>query len=43
MSTATIETVGQTASAAPDHPLTPLTADEIRAVRRIVDAHGLLG
>ncbi|MBE1549714.1 primary-amine oxidase [Mycobacterium sp. OAS707] len=43
MSTATVETVDQTASAAPDHPLTPLTADEIRAVRRIVDAHGLLG
>jgi primary-amine oxidase len=43
MSTATIETIDQTASAAPDHPLTPLTADEIRAVRRIVDAHGLLG
>ena len=43
MSTATIETVDQHAPAAPDHPLTPLTADEIRAVRRIVDAHGLLG
>jgi len=43
MSTATVETVDQTASAAPDHPLTLLTADEIRAVRRIVDAHGLLG
>lgn len=43
MSTATIETVDQTASAAPDHPLAPLTADEIRAVRRIVDAQGLLG
>jgi len=43
MSTATVETVDQTASAAPDHPLTPLTADEIRAVRRIVDANGLLG
>ncbi|WP_101952063.1 primary-amine oxidase [Mycobacterium sp. 3519A] len=43
MSTATIATVDQTAPAAPDHPLTPLTADEIRAVRRIVDAHGLLG
>src|SRR5262249_47141794 len=43
MSTATIETVDQTASGAPDHPLTPLTADEIRAVRRIVDANGLLG
>ena len=27
----------------PDHPLTPLSADEIRAARRIVDAHGLLG
>jgi len=27
----------------PDHPLTPLSADEIRAARRVVDAHGLLG
>ena len=26
-----------------DHPLTPLSADEIRAARRIVDAAGLLG
>ena len=43
MSTATIETIDQSVSAAPDHPLTPLTANEIRAVRRIVDAHGLLG
>jgi primary-amine oxidase len=43
MSTATIETVDQTASAAADHPLAPLTADEIRAVRRIADANGLLG
>jgi len=43
MSTATIESVDQTPSAAPDHPLATLTADEIRAVRRIVDAHGLLG
>jgi primary-amine oxidase len=43
MSTATVETVDQSASAATDHPLTPLTADEIRAVRRIVDAHGMLG
>jgi len=43
MSTATIETVDQTGSAAPDHPLAPLTADEIRAVRRIIDAQGLLG
>src|ERR1700760_1350260 len=43
MSTATIETVDQAASEAPDHPLAPLTANEIRAVRRIVDAHGLLG
>jgi primary-amine oxidase len=43
MSTATIDTVGQAASAAPDHPLAPLSADEIRAVRGIVDAHGLLG
>jgi primary-amine oxidase len=43
MSTATIEAADRTASAAPDHPLTPLTADEIRAVRRIVDEHGLLG
>jgi primary-amine oxidase len=43
MSTATIETVDPTGSPAADHPLSPLTADEIRAVRRIVDAHGLLG
>jgi primary-amine oxidase len=43
MSTATIDTVDQTGSAAPDHPLAPLTAAEIRAVRRIVDARGLLG
>ncbi len=43
MSTAIIETADQIDSAAPDHPLIPLTADEIRAVRRIVDAHGLLG
>src|SRR5690242_8405170 len=42
MSTATIETVDRTASAAPDHPLAPLTADEIRSVRRVVEAHGLL-
>ena len=40
---ATIESVDQTPSAAPDHPLAPLTADEIRGVRRIVDAHGLSG
>ncbi len=38
--TATIEPQVTTV---PDHPLTPLSADEIRAVRRIVDAHGLLG
>ncbi len=43
MSTATIRTLDQSGSAVPDHPLTPLSADEIRAVRRIVDAHGLLG
>ena len=40
--TATIETM-DTGSAAADHPLTPLSADEIRAVRRIVDENGLLG
>jgi primary-amine oxidase len=43
MSTATIASVGQTGSAATDHPLTPLSADEIRTARRIVDANGLLG
>jgi primary-amine oxidase len=43
MSTATIDTVDQTGSAAPDHPLAPLSADEMRAVRGVVDAHGLLG
>jgi primary-amine oxidase len=42
MSTATIEPVETAGSATPDHPLTPLSADEIRAVRRIADAHGLL-
>jgi primary-amine oxidase len=43
MSTAAIETLGQTGPAAPDHSLTPLTADEIRAVRRSVDAHNVFG
>src|ERR1700754_270005 len=43
MSTDAIETLGQTGPATPDHPLTPLAADEICAVRRIVDAHNLLG
>ncbi|MCV7290450.1 primary-amine oxidase [Mycolicibacterium wolinskyi] len=39
--TATIEPAQKTD--APDHPLTPLSADEIRAVRRIVADNGLLG
>ncbi|MBS1691837.1 MAG: primary-amine oxidase [Actinobacteria bacterium] len=43
MSTATVETADHTGSAAPDHPLNPLTAGEIRAARRIVDENGLLG
>ena len=43
MSTATIETADRTASPAPDHPLTPLSADEIRAARRILDENDLLG
>jgi primary-amine oxidase len=46
MSTDTIETIDtadQTDSGATDHPLNPLSADEIRAVRRIVDDNGLLG
>ncbi|CAN5272099.1 primary-amine oxidase [soil metagenome] len=43
MSTATIETADRTASPAPDHPLTPLNADEIRSARRILDESGLLG
>ena len=33
----TIDTIDQTASGATDHPLNPLSAEEIRAVRRIVD------
>jgi primary-amine oxidase len=41
--TATIESTDKAVSAAADHPLTPLSADEIRAVRRIVDENGLLG
>jgi len=43
MSTATIEPAADVDAAIPDHPLTPLSADEIRSVRRIVDAAGLLG
>lgn len=43
MSTATIEDPNSTRSAAPEHPLDPLSADEIRAARRIIDEHGLLG
>jgi primary-amine oxidase len=43
MSTATIQSADQTTPAATDHPLNPLSADEIRAVRRIVEEHGLLG
>ncbi len=43
MSTATIETADRTGSPAPDHPLTPLNADEIRSARRIIDENGLLG
>ncbi|OBJ93233.1 tyramine oxidase [Mycolicibacterium conceptionense] len=42
--TATFEKVGAGIdTAAPDHPLTPLSADEIRAVRRIIEENGLLG
>ncbi|KAA0117177.1 primary-amine oxidase [Mycolicibacterium sp. P9-22] len=41
MSTAFVESATNTGI--PDHPLTPLSAEEIRAVRRIVDEHGLLG
>ena len=37
MSTATIESRRPNRLGAPDHPLNPLSADEIRAVRRIVD------
>lgn len=40
--TATIEPVQQQ-NVAPDHPLTPLTADEIRTARRVVADSGLLG
>jgi primary-amine oxidase len=43
MSTATIKFTDQTAPAATDHPLNPLSANEIRAVRGIVEADGLLG
>jgi len=39
----TIDTVDQIGSGPTDHPLNPLSADEIRAVRRIVDDNGLLG
>jgi primary-amine oxidase len=39
----TIDTADQTASGATDHPLNPLSAEEIRAIRRIVDDNGLLG
>ncbi len=41
MSTAFVESATDTGI--PDHPLTPLSAEEIRTVRRIVDEHGLLG
>lgn len=42
--TATLDKPGaQSDTTIPDHPLTPLSADEIREVRRIVGAHGLLG
>ncbi|WNG81184.1 primary-amine oxidase [Mycobacterium sp. ITM-2016-00316] len=40
MSTAFVESAATTGI--PDHPLTPLSAEEIRAVRRIVDERGLL-
>jgi primary-amine oxidase len=43
MSTSTIESVADTAAAVPDHPLNPLSADEIRAVRAIIAENGLLG
>jgi len=43
MSTATFEAATDTAPVTPDHPLNPLSAGEIRAVRRIVEAAGLLG
>lgn len=42
--TATLDKPGtQSDTTTPDHPLTPLSADEIREVRCIVGAHGLLG
>lgn len=41
MSTAFVESATDTGI--PGHPLTPLSAEEIRTVRRIVDEHGLLG
>jgi primary-amine oxidase len=43
MSTAVAEQATDTTPAGPDHPLTPLSADEIRAARRIVETDGLLG
>lgn len=43
MSTAFIESTATAGSDTPDHPLTPLSANEIRAVRRIVSEHDLLG
>lgn len=43
MSTATVETADPAASTAPDHPLTPLSADEILSARKIIDDNGLLG
>lgn len=43
MSTAFIESTATAGSDTPDHPLTPLSADEIRAVRRVVSEHDLLG
>ena len=41
--TATAEKTVVTGSVSSEHPLNPLSADEIRAVRRIIDENGLLG
>jgi primary-amine oxidase len=43
MSTAIVETAESTDSTTPGHPLTPLSAGEIRSARKILDENGLLG
>ncbi|EID71733.1 MULTISPECIES: primary-amine oxidase [Rhodococcus] len=43
MSTATTETPAAIGSATPDHPLTPLSADEIRSAKALLTDEGLIG